>query len=504
MSTHHSAGSHDSAPSAEPGTARARTLTTGRVVFLVIAAAAPMAGLIGTVPLALIRGNGIALPSAYLLAGIALLCFCAAYSAMTRRVANQGAFYLLVARGLGKPPAAATAYAATLGYTALAIGLPASFGYFTSLVLASAGVGAPWWLCTAAAVVIGAVLGHRNVETSTRVLGVLMVLEFAVLIVLDVLVVQDHGAAAFPMRSFSPDEIAGGSLGIGAMFAFAGFVGFESAALYGEETKDPERSIPRAAFTAVGAITVFYVVTSALLIGGAGGRRAPDMARREVGDFVFALAERYGGTVLYDATAVLLCTSLLASYLALHNAASRYVFALGRESFLPRRLGRHHPRHLSPHLASITVAVLTAVVISVLGLAGADPYLMISAGLIGLGTLAIISVQAVTALAVLAFYWRRPDRHWFTGIVAPALGASGLASGIVLVTVHYDTLTGTDDIAVNLVPALLPVAAAAGVAVALRLRRTRPAVYASFAASRLRERTDAAVTRPEATATRKS
>jgi hypothetical protein len=39
-----------------------RTLTTGRVVFLVIAAAAPMAAMVGNVPMALIRGDGIGLP----------------------------------------------------------------------------------------------------------------------------------------------------------------------------------------------------------------------------------------------------------------------------------------------------------------------------------------------------------------------------------------------------------------------------------------------------------
>jgi len=503
MSTR-SPGAHaGSSPAAEPGTARARTLTTGRVVFLVVAAAAPMAALIGTVPLALIRGDGIGLPSAYVLAGLTLLCFCAAFAAMTRRVRNEGALYLLVARSLGKPLGAATAYVATLGYLASAIGLPASFGYFTSLVLASAGVGATWWLCTAFSVAAVAVLGYLDVELSARVLGVLMALEFAVLVVLDLLTVGQRGGAAFPWQSFSPHEILNGSLGVPAMFALTSFVGFESVALYGEETKDPERSIPRAAFTAVGVIAVFYVVTSLILIGGAGGSKAPALAREEVGDFVFTLARHYGGTALYDATAVLLCTSLLASHLALHNAASRYLFALGREAFLPRGLGAYHPRHLSPHVASVVVSALTVAVIGALGLAGADPYLTIAAGLIGLGTLGIVSVQALTALAALVFFRGRTDRHWFSGLLAPALAFLGLAAGVVLVTANYATLTGSGNRVVNLVPVLLIAVAGAGVAVAVRLRRTRPAVYAAFAVSRLRGRTGATLARPRVAYTRR-
>lgn len=480
-----------------------RTLTTSRVVFLVIAAAAPMAALVDTMPLALIRGNNIILPTAYLLTGVALLCFCAAYSAMTRRVANDGAFYLLVARALGKQCGAASAYVATLGYCALTIGLPASFGYFTSLVLNSSGVSVPWWVCTAVAVALVAFLGYRNVDLSAKILGVLMVLEFAVLIVLDLLVVGRHGAAAFPLQAFSPHAVVAGSLGVGAMLAFTSFVGFESAALYGEETRNPERSIPRAAFTAVSIIAVFYIVTSLILIGGAGGDAAPAMARTEVGNFVFALAQQYGGTVLYDATAVLLCTSVLASYLALHNAGSRYVFALGRDSFLPRALGNYHPRHLSPHAASVAVSALTVVVLAVLGLAGADPYLAIAASLIGLGTMGIVAVQSITALAVLVFFWRRTDRHWFSGLVAPVLGFVGLTTGVTLSTVNYAALTGTSNLAVDLVPVLLIMVAAAGIAVAVRMRRTSPAVYAAFAASKLRKRTDAVLTRLAVEYTRK-
>ena len=480
-----------------------RTLTTGRVAFLVIAAAAPMAALIGTLPLALIRGNGIAMPAAYVIAGAILLCFCAAYTAITRRISNEGALYLLVARTLGKPLGAATAYVAALGYSANAIGLPASFGYFSSLVLGGLGVSVPWWVGTAVAVGIVAVLGYRNVELSAKTLGVLMILEFTVLIVLSILIVHRIGASAFPLHAFSPAEVFGTSLGVSAMFAFTSFVGFESAAIYGEETRNPTRSIPRAAYLAVSIITVFYVLTSLILIGGAGGTHAPGLARRESGDFVFVLAQRFGGDLLYDATAVLLCTSILASYLALHNAGARYLFALGREAFLPRFLGRYHPTHFSPYLGSLTVSAVTVIVVTGLGIAGASPYLVIAAGLIGLGTLGIVSVQAVTALATLVFFWRRSDRNWFTGIVAPVLSFGGLTAGLVLAGVNYATLTGTNSVAVNLIPILLVVVALAGIGVALVIRRRKPALYRSFAASSLRQRNESTVSHPPVTYSRR-
>src|SRR5215467_16194456 len=106
-----------------------RTLTTSRVVFVVIAAAAPMAAMVGNTPLALLYGNGPGLPIAYLIAAVALLCFSVGYAAMSRRVINTGAFYTYVARGVGRPPAVGAAYLAVLSYTVLTVGLAGAFGY---------------------------------------------------------------------------------------------------------------------------------------------------------------------------------------------------------------------------------------------------------------------------------------------------------------------------------------------------------------------------------------
>ena len=475
-----------------------RRLTTRGVVFLVVAAAAPLAAVFGNIPIALIRGNSIVLPTAFVLAGIVLACFCIGFVEMTKRVSNQGAFYVLVARGLGKPAAAAAVYLASLGYLTLSMGLAAAFGYFfATLAQEASGVTVPWWVFSSAAIALVGFLGYRNVTLSARVLGVLMALEFAVLILLDLFIVGDLRSAAFPPGVFDLKSVMTGSFGVAAMLAFVSFVGFESVALYGEETAKPEVSIPRAAYIALGLNVVFYILTSWILIGGAGGAQAPAMARQEGGNFVLTLAQQYGGETFHVISAVLLCTSLLASQLALHNAGSRYLFALGREGFLPRPLGEYHPRHLSPHTASIAVTVVTAIVVGGLGLAGADPYLRIAAALIGLGTLSIVATQALTALAVVAFFRGRADRRVFSGLIAPVIGCLGLTIGVALAVAHYATLTGTDDPVVNAVPVLALAVAALGAVAALVIRGRHPRVYATFAATQLRKRAAADFTRPD-------
>ena len=479
----------DSAPAvAEPGSAQTRrSLSTGRVVFLVIAAAAPLAAMVGNVPLALIDGNGVGLPVAFLIATLVLLCFSVGYAAMSRRVVNTGAFYTYIARALGKPAGIGSAYVAVVAYAGLTCGLVGAFGYFTRLVLLELGVDIPWYVYSAVAVAIIGALGYRSADLSAKVLGTLMIAEFSVLVVFDVLVVGEHGSNAFPAVSFTGAQVFSGSIGIALMFAFTSFVGFESAALYGEETKNPERSIPRATYIAVVTIGIFYILTTWIIIGAAGGTQAPELAGEQLGNFVFNLIQSAGGTVLYDLAAVLFCTSVLASALALHNAASRYLFALGRERVVPARLGHYHPRHQSPYVASLWVTGLAAVSTLVMALLGADPYTVFATSFIGLGTLGIIALQAAAALAVVVFFWRRPDRNLWRCIIAPLIGFAGLATGFVLAVLHYSTLTGSTNVLVDAVPALLIVAGIAGVVVALRLRRRQPAVYSAVAASALRQ-----------------
>jgi len=52
--------------------------------------------------------------------------------------------------------------------------------------------------------------------------------------------------------------------------AFTSFVGFESAAIYSEECRDPKRTVARATYIAVGLIAVFYALSSWLLGVAAG------------------------------------------------------------------------------------------------------------------------------------------------------------------------------------------------------------------------------------------
>ena len=481
-----------------------RTLSTQRIVFLVIAAAAPLAAMIGNVPLAVVYGNGVGLPVAYLVAALVLICFSTGYAAMSRRVVNTGAFYTYISRALGKDIGVGAAYLALTSYTAMTCGLAGAFGYFMhELIFSAAAVDIPWPILSAIGIAIVALLGYRSVDLSAKILGFLMIAEFAVLIVFEIIVLSQKGLSAFPTESFTFKAATSGPFGIAALIAFTSFIGFESAALYGEETKNPERSIPRATYIAVVSVGVFYVITTWMIIGATGIDKLNSQATADGGVFVLNLLNQYGGEVLYDIGAVLLCTSVLAGYSALHNAASRYLFALGRENIAPHIFGKYHKDFFSPHIASIAITAVTSAVSISFAIGGADPYKVFAASLIAVGTLGIVALQAFASLSVVVFFWKRKDRTWWAGLVAPIIGFVGLMAAFILAALHYNTLTGTDSTLINLVPLLLLVVTVAGVVNGVRIKRNKPVVYAKLASTQLRSRRESDVSMPKINYTKK-
>jgi len=457
-------------------------LTTPRIVFLVVAAAAPLAAMVGTVPLAFALGNGAGVPAMFVAAGVILLLFSVGYAAMSHHVVNAGGFYTYLARGLGRPVAIAGGMVAIVSYCAVAIGLLGAFGYFADLTASVLGLHLAWPYWSFGALALVAALGYRQVDLSAKVLSLLMVGEFGVLLVLDVAMLVRNGGDALPAASFSPHVIfSGGGLGVSLMFAFISFIGFESAALYGEESRNPRRSIPVATFVSVSLIAAFYALTSWAAVGSIGADHVAETAGEQLGDLFPNLSDSNVGSPLTGVMVILVCTSIFAAVLALHNAANRYLFALGREQVLPRWLGRPHPRLSSPHRASLAQTAVAALVVGVFAIAGLDPYLNLATSALGVGTLGIIALQAAAALAVVWFFRGHPERHWWRTMLAPGLGFIGLTAAAFLVVRNFAVMTGTDNPVVTALPWLLVAAAVAGFAYAIWMRSARPYRYAGIA-----------------------
>ena len=411
-----------------------RSLGVAGIVLMVVAAAAPITVVVANFPLILLESGSIGAPLMILAATLILLLFAVGFTWMTPHVPDAGAFYAYVHQGLGRRAGLGTAAVALLSYVLLTVSMTCYLGVQAGNLLALwTGIELPWWLISALMIAVVGVLAHRRIDLSAAVLGVVLVLEILAVLAID-LGVLASGRELTPVP-FSPAEALSGAPGLGLLFAFLGFFGFEATAVFRHEARDPLRTIPRATYVAVLLIGVLYTVSSWLVISGLGAEDALDAAAASPDSVVVALAGDVVAPIMRDVTQVLVVTSMFACMLGFHNIVSRYLFTLGRRGVLPSALGQVHPVHRAPSRASLSVTGITAVIVLVSALAQLDPVVEIYTWYSGLGAIGVIAMMALTALAVLRFGGRRgsgdrsaPGDHSAPG-VRSAPGAARASGG---------------------------------------------------------------------------
>lgn len=449
------------------------------IVFLVLAAVAPLTGIVVVASLAIALGNGGGTPASFLIIAVILLLFAVGYAQMSKLLVNAGGFYAFVVKGLGRTGGLIAGLIATLGYNFFVVGTIGTSGFFMQSIIAGlTGFDLHWYVWGLLSIIVCFVMARTGVDFSSKVLGVALVLEVLMLVVFDVSVLVQTG---FDLGAFSPEAVFSGSLPIGLLLAATGFLGFEATALFGEEARNPLKTIPRATYTAIIAIGVILGVTTWAVVSATGVAQAQGTAQEHLatGDLIFSLAATYLGPQLTVVMEILLLVSLFAAMLAFHNSATRYLYALGRARVLPFALARTRPSG-APQLAGIVQAGFAAIVAGIFALAGLDPILNLVPAMLGFGTLAVIVLQALAALSIVVFFRRRGDRRWWSTLIAPGIGFVALSVIVVLAVANFDIVAGSSEPAIRLMPLLLVLAAIGGIGYAAFLRRRKPAVYAGL------------------------
>ena len=451
------------------------------IVFFTISAAAPLMVVAGATTTAYAVTGITAIPVAFLAVAAALAVFSVGYVAMARQITNAGAFYTYIARGLGRPAGVAGAFVAMLAYNALQIGLYGGFGVLASGLLADKfNLTVSWWLCALIAWVVVAALGVLRVDLNGKVLAVLLLAEITVLVVYDVFNLANPAADGLDLAPLSPAGLFTAGIGAGLVLAVTAFTGFESAAIFSEEAKDPRRTVPTATFLTIGIIAILYSLSSWAMSVATGVDNIVEVSRTESIFTLIGLAAQNINTTMADIGAFLLVTSLFASLLAFHNAVARYLFALGREGVLPTALGRTNPRSGAPRTASVTQSTLAVLTIGVYAIFGLDPLVKLFFWVGMLGGFGVLLLITATSLAVIAYFAKNPgEENVWTRLLAPTLSAIALGVVSVVALLNFDTLLGvaaTDPMR-WILPALYLLVVALGLVWAVVLRSNSPATY---------------------------
>ena len=469
------------------------------VLFFVVAFSAPITAMLANTPVAVGFGNGIGAPAGFIVACIILLIFSIAFVALAKHITAAGAFYTFVSRGLGRAPGFGTGWISMVAYMAIEAALIGVFSVFCQGFVKEifGNESIPWVVYAVVALVLIAVLSWFDISVAAKVLGVVLVVEVALLLLMAIGVLFHGGGpdglmfeSLSPVAAFQTNGLPSaampevtGAAGVGLLFAFWSWVGFEATAIYGEESKDPKKVVPRATIIAVIGIGVFYTFISWMAVAGNGAEQAVTLSQTSPFDLLYIPMENYIGYWGKLGMEIFVLGGSFACALAIHNSATRYLFAFGRDGLLPKALGKSHPKHMSPYIASTFQSILTAVIVIGCYVFGVDPYLGLYTLLAILATVMLLCAQTLTCLACL-WYFHVQKQHpetasWWRTILAPILGAAGMIWVIVLLMSNLALATGgqEDSWFVRIMPWFVLAVFVIPTVIALIWRRSQPRLY---------------------------
>lgn len=466
-------------------------LTLPNCIALSAAVMAPVLAVILNAPAAgPVAGS--ALPIAFLVAFVAAAFVANTVIEFAKRLPSSGSFYTFCSNSLGPGAGFFTGWLYFAAFVLLTIGLFTANGAFLKEYLDSTfGLSLPWWILSLLLMALAFALSITSIKTSVRLDLALLVAEmliFVVLAAIAILRAGDGNSLSYFDPTSAPDGISGAGLGV--VFGILSFIGFEAAAVLGEETRNPRRSVPIAVGGALVGIGVFYIFVLYGLAAGYGLNSESGLNAFLEDPTPFpTLADMYAPwlTQLVQIAAILGLFSVL---LAVLNTTVRVIYSMARESVLPTVLARVHPRWHSPYTA---IYALTAVSIG----AGLALAAWIGAGVTdvygftgSIGTVAIVLVYIMANVALIKFYWGDPQFNALRHLVAPVAGI------LVLLYPLYSTSKPGQEFPYSLVPYAVLFWIVVGLLVYAYLKQTSPEKIRAIGSTMADEEIDFVEERP--------
>ncbi|WP_025903439.1 MULTISPECIES: APC family permease [Tatumella] len=353
--------------------------------------------------------------TAYIFATIAILFTALSYGKLVRRFPSAGSAYTYAQKSISPHVGFMVGWSSLLDYLFMPmINILLAKSYFESLL-----PGIPSWIFVVLLVVFMTVTNLKGIKTVANFNSIIVVLQIAVMIAIVGLIIYgvSHGIGAGTLASTKPFWSADAHIVpmiTGATILCFSFLGFDGLSSLSEETKDAERTIPRAIFMTALIGGVLFVAVSYFLqlyFPDISRFKDPDSSQPEIMLYVAGRTFQFGILIFS-------CVTVLASGMAAHAGVSRLMYVMGRDGVFPNRFFGH----ISHKWSTPTYNVLLVGAIALLAI---NFDLVTATALINFG--ALVAFTFVN-LSVISQFWIREKRNktlndHFQYLVLPVLGA---------------------------------------------------------------------------------
>ncbi|MDQ8165193.1 MAG: amino acid permease [Gemmatimonadota bacterium] len=230
-----------------------------------------------------------------------------------------------------------------------------------------------------------------GVKESNNVNKAMVVVKLIVLAVFVIIGVQHIDTANY--TPFAPNGFRG--IHQGAAIVFFAYIGFDAISTAAEETKDPQRTMPRGIMLGLLICTVIYVLVGAVATG------LVPYTQLLANDPLSAAFNQAGLQTFSWFIALGAVVSTSAVLLVFQYGQARILMAISRDGMLPAWMAKIHPRYRTPHITSILIGTVVATW-ALIGDAG-ETY-----DLTNIGTLFAFALVAVGVLVLRKIEPNRP------------------------------------------------------------------------------------------------
>ncbi len=359
---------------------------------------------VSAAPAAAAATAGAAVPWAYLIAGVGSLCLASVIVRFTRRIAHAGGLYAYTVRGLGPRAGFLAGWIYAIAYAVgISFVLIVSSDFLSTILQSNTSIRLGWFPLYCIMLAVMLLLALVDIRVSTRVQLVFAVIGVLTILVLALAIVARGGAQGVTWKPFDPAlSPTTHGLFLAVVLAFTGFIGFEAAAVLGEEAVQPLKVIPRAILGTVIAAMIYYVFVTWAMSIGYGVGHAQQWALDPTS--LSTLSDRYVAHWFATLVDVVVMIDSFVAALAGVQLTARTLFALGRDRGIPPVFAATTPRFKSPYVGILVSVGLTFVLGVTLGRHyGVSLYFALMATT---GSLGILFVYVLVALSGMFFFWR--------------------------------------------------------------------------------------------------